>query len=89
MTMTTLPSSVVCDTADYFKFNDSLTVGGGGNSCPTESLIWLCYNVKVQEDGHTTLRVHTHFQSRLEVDDLEEVTVKDNNPLIFAALVIF
>lgn len=27
--MTTLPSSVVCDTADYFKFNDSLVVGGG------------------------------------------------------------
>lgn len=30
MMMTTLPSSVVCDTADYFKFNDSLAVGGGG-----------------------------------------------------------
>lgn len=48
-----LPLSVTRETADYFKFNDSLW---GGQLSHQESLIWLSYNVKVEKDGHTTLR---------------------------------
>lgn len=46
-----LPSSAVRET--ILK----LMTHSWGNSCaPQESLIRLSYNVKVQEDGHTTLR---------------------------------
>lgn len=48
-----LPLSVMRETGDYFKFNDSL---GGEQLSHQESLIWLSYNVKVQKDGHTPLR---------------------------------
>lgn len=55
MSTIVLPSSVVRETGDYFKFNDSLLGEQLPPPPPQESLIWLSYNVKVQEEGHTTL----------------------------------